>query len=52
MVVSLEGYTGYKKGFTEYGIVDGDGGIMISTCPSKEYADVIASKLNGKPRKE
>ena len=46
--VSLEGTDIYKKDNIEYGVVDDDGGVMIAFCPNKEYAEAIASKLNGK----
>ncbi len=47
-VSNLKGCTGYVENFSEYAVYDADGGIVIASCPTKEYADIIAEKLNGK----
>ena len=45
---SLVGCNGYQKGKLEWAITDDDGGICIALCPTKEYAEEIARRLNGK----
>ena len=43
---SLRGCVGYKKGQSEWAIVDDDGGICLCTCHNKEFANKICESLN------
>ena len=45
---SLDGCTGYVEYKAEWCVADGDGGICIALCSSKEDADAIVERLNGK----